>query len=327
LEYLEYNQKSGTWFTAIELMDYFELICRYSQMVIFVRTPIYPELEECIYLFKKSGISLGYDCDDRISHVDFVNDILIDLNQPTRSEEIINNWYADAARQQKTASLVDFITTSTAYLANEMEEKFNLPTKVYPNILGKEDFCSPLCNHKNFTLKSKYVLGYMAGTPSHVNDFNVAKKGLVSFLKNHKDTLLLLRGYPVDMTGMSEVDNQIRILPFIEPENLSCAFTELDLALAPLLKSKFTDSKSNIKFLEAGALGVPTLASTSASYSEIISDRENGYLADSQNWEESLNRAYEDFCSGKNIGKVAQAKVLNSFTTFSPNLLMDSVFF
>ena len=44
----------------------------------------------------------------------------------------------------------------------------------------------------------------------------------------------------------------------------------LDLSVAPLVKNDFNDSKSNIKVLEAAAMGFPLIASNSFAYDAFL---------------------------------------------------------
>ena len=62
--------------------------------------------------------------------------------------------------------------------------------------------------------------------------------------------------------------------------NLPSIQVRFDINLAPLeINNPFGQSKSEIKYVEAALLRVPTIASPSDSYSAAIRHAENGYLA------------------------------------------------
>jgi glycosyltransferase involved in cell wall biosynthesis len=64
------------------------------------------------------------------------------------------------------------------------------------------------------------------------------------------------------------------------------------MAIAPLVEHKFNESKSEIKCLEAWALGLPIIASKSAPYSRAIQNESQGILVgpDPKQWETEIER-------------------------------------
>ena len=98
--------------------------------------------------------------------------------------------------------------------------------------------------------------------------------------------------------------------PFVNWRELPALLANWDINLAPLrLDNPFSQSKSEIKWLEAALVRVPTVASPTDAFSDAIEQGENGFLAtESVEWEGILswlilsaekrievgNRAYED---------------------------------
>lgn len=64
------------------------------------------------------------------------------------------------------------------------------------------------------------------------------------------------------------------------------------MAIAPLVEHRFNESKSEIKCLEAWALGLPIIASKSAPYSRAIQNESQGVLVgpDERQWETEIER-------------------------------------
>ena len=75
-------------------------------------------------------------------------------------------------------------------------------------------------------------------------------------------------------------------------------------------------AKSNVKFIESGAMGVPVLASRIGEFQTAISHMENGVLASSkEEWADLLDRAAADPSWLRPIGLAAQAVIKDRYTT------------
>ena len=79
-----------------------------------------------------------------------------------------------------------------------------------------------------------------------------------------------------------------------------------DIAIAPLTDVPFNHAKSEIKFVEASSLQIPTVASPTV-YSKVIEHEKTGFIADSEDaWVEHLSRLLEDAELRKTIGANAR---------------------
>ena len=68
-----------------------------------------------------------------------------------------------------------------------------------------------------------------------------------------------------------------------------------DIVISPLIDNYFNSCKSQIKFLEYGALGIPGVFSNLAPYSSVITNEVNGFLAsNSDEWESYLQCLIDD---------------------------------
>ena len=69
----------------------------------------------------------------------------------------------------------------------------------------------------------------------------------------------------------------------------------VDVSLAPLRRDRFSDAKSEVKYLEAAAVGVPTIASASPAFEVAIRPGENGLLAATRaEWDAALRALVRD---------------------------------
>jgi glycosyltransferase involved in cell wall biosynthesis len=89
---------------------------------------------------------------------------------------------------------------------------------------------------------------------------------------------------------------------------------DIDIAIAPLKDTTFNRCKSNIKYLEASMLGIPTVASDVEPY-KCIEHGKTGYLATtSGQFKKYLKWLIEDESKRKQMGKDAKKYVLDNWT-------------
>ena len=87
-----------------------------------------------------------------------------------------------------------------------------------------------------------------------------------------------------------------------------------DIALAPLVTNAFNYGKSNLRWLEAGALRVPTVASDVGHFKQTINDGVDGYLCKTENdWLEKLEDLILNPDKRRQMGKAAYRRIRKDF--------------
>ncbi|KKU54751.1 MAG: Glycosyl transferase group 1 [Candidatus Moranbacteria bacterium GW2011_GWE2_47_10] len=91
----------------------------------------------------------------------------------------------------------------------------------------------------------------------------------------------------------------------------------MDINIVPLeLGNPFCEAKSELKFFEAGIVGVPTVAVANRTFSEAIEEGVDGFLAkDTQQWIEKLELLILDANLRKEMGKKARGKASSKYCT------------
>lgn len=85
------------------------------------------------------------------------------------------------------------------------------------------------------------------------------------------------------------------------------ATMRMDFGLAPLAGAKFDESKSAIKVIEYGALGIPSVASDFGPYPDFIRHGENGFLARTEDeWLEYMSLLASDERLREKMGAAAR---------------------
>lgn len=89
----------------------------------------------------------------------------------------------------------------------------------------------------------------------------------------------------------------------------------LDIAVAPLTGTRFDQSKSNLKWLDGTALGVPMVMSNTGPYRASVRHGETGLLAsDDRSWVKCIGSLVRDPALRQSIATAARAEVSNMWT-------------
>ncbi|MFA5925342.1 MAG: glycosyltransferase family 4 protein [Parcubacteria group bacterium] len=210
--------------------------------------------------------------------------------------------------------------TTTSFLAEKLK-KYGKRVYISKNKLSNYDsgIAEELYNKKiDNTGKNPALvkIGYFSGTASHDKDFEAAREALVRILEKFPDVELNLFG-PLEASGIyKRFGHRIKKHPFVSWEKHLENISKVDINIAPLeIGNPFCESKSELKFIEAGIVGVPTVASTTGTFRETIEDGIDGFVAFNENeWVEKLERLIGDKKFREEMGSKAREKVLKNYT-------------
>ncbi len=91
---------------------------------------------------------------------------------------------------------------------------------------------------------------------------------------------------------------------------------QFDLAIAPLVESRFNTAKSSLKFMEYAAVGLPVVASRVGPYAEVVRDGQDGILVDNDvdAWLEALRALIDEPSARRRLAAAAQERARAEFT-------------
>ena len=141
--------------------------------------------------------------------------------------------------------------------------------------------------------KLPVVIGYTPGSKTHQKDFSAAAPAIARILLTVPDVNFHILG-ALDLTDFPSISSMLNTRVFHDARlgrSLVHSFNAtLDINISPLeLNSIFTASKSELKYFEAGAHGVPTVASPVGPFNECITHGINGFLASNdQEWHDAI---------------------------------------
>ncbi len=234
-----------------------------------------------------------------INSVDFADPIRASLYQ----EEMGLN--------RKTLDLCDIALASTDYLA-DCVRPLGKPVHIHRNAFSLEMLlCSENAYASHKLRPDKIVIGYASGTSTHNQDFALVKPALMEILSDHPNAELWFVG-PLDPgADWGRLDHQIRRINLVPWRKLPEIEAQFDINLAPLrIDNPFGQSKSEIKYVEAALVRIPTIASPSEAFKFAIRPADNGFLAgDLLEWQKTIESLIEQPTLRTTIGERAYQDV------------------
>ena len=159
---------------------------------------------------------------------------------------------------------------------------------------------------------------YGSGTKTHDTDFLQAAPALLRLMLARPGIILRIIGelrLPADFDAVAERTEMLGPVPYAQYMRL---LGDSDICIAPLEPSVFNDAKSNIKFLEAAILALPSVCSPRAQFACVIRDGANGYLADDDAaWFQALDALAGDAARRHGVGEAARADALSRYAPAS----------
>jgi glycosyltransferase involved in cell wall biosynthesis len=257
------------------------------------------------------------------------DDLDFDIESFEQSDAYANFTEAQKQQYQKMTGLeilqsrqLKAITTTTHFLANKLS-RFKKPVFIVRNKLSKQELRWAREARKIYLRRANQNkdvrLGFFSGSVSHNRDFATIIPALEVILNRYSNVKLYLVGY-LD-TGdkfYRKFKNQIVQLPFVPRKKHYQNIAEVDINLAPLEMSDFCQSKSELKFFEAGIIGIPTIAVENQTFSETITHEKNGLLSKNVSaWIDNMSRLIDDKDLRITLGEKARQTVLKKYLTSS----------
>lgn len=281
--------------------------------VVFQRVDYNQHLVRILDLLQRQGTLILSDFDDLIfdpSAMQYIDSP--DFADPVRRQLYRQNMHNIQAMLEHSEACL----ASTDFLAQRIRQA-GKPVWIHRNAFSLEMLS---CAQKSSRVKLKdhsgrIVVGYASGTPTHNTDFELVKPGLMKLMRQDPRVELHLIG-PLDPgKGWGDLAGRIRRQALVPWRRLPELLANFDINLAPLvLDNPFSQSKSEIKYMEAAMLAVPTIASPTDAFQFAIRHGENGWLAGNpEAWYEGLCTLTSDEALRQRIGSQACLDVLRDY--------------
>ncbi|EKE11343.1 MAG: group 1 glycosyl transferase [uncultured bacterium] len=285
------------------------------KIFIFHRTLETRSVGKLVAAIKKQGKEIIFETDDLVFDAKYMHETDLYKNKMGVFEKM---QYAKGVGEGILRDdYVKVCTASTSYLAEILrgygKKVFIVKNKISCHELKViDDVLKNVSKEKDDFVR----IGYFSGTHSHNKDFATITEALCSILIRFPKTKLYLAG-PLDVDSELNVfSERIVVLPLVSRDKYYENLFKVDICLYPLVQNDpFCESKSEIRFIESGALEVPIVAVRNHTFSEAISDGIDGFLAgDKIEWVEKIEKLVTDEEFRRSMGKLARDKVVANYT-------------
>lgn len=289
------------------------------KVFVFHRVLYTPSVKKMLEKIKAQGKEIIFETDDLVydpkylEHMDYfkvMNSLEKKLYENGVGGEILTDPY------------VKVCTTTTEFLAEKLREH-DKKVFVVPNKLSKKDVevAEIIISKKQKKNDDKIKIGYFSGALSHNKDFATITEALIHLMEKHENLELFLAG-PLDLKSeLNKFSSRIKQLPYVQREKHFANVASVDINIAPLeIGNPFCESKSELKFFEAGIVGVPTVAAATSPFIAAITDGKNGFVASgTAEWVEKLEKLIEDENLRISMGELSRKKALAKYITENAN--------
>ena len=261
-----------------------------ADIVLIHRSPWDRQMDWLVNFVRKRGGLLIQDTDDLI----FDPTAMTFIDSPDFADPIRAKLYQeDLRRNRQTLDACDAVIASTEYLAEHVQT-LEKPAWVHRNAFSIEMGILAEQAYQKRKPHDGIVIGYASGTPTHNKDFALVKPALKQLMDQCPQVRLFLLGSLDPGDDWGELAGRVETHPLVSWRELSGFQSRFDINLGPLrTDNPFAQSKSEIKYMEAALLRIPTIASPTAAFRYAIRDGENGFLAD-HDWLPVLQKLVED---------------------------------
>ena len=299
------------------------------EAVIFYRVPSFPDVVDAINATNIEGIPSIYEVDDLIfDENEFPPPYSTYAKQIT--EDQYNRLCVDVPLVSDAMRRCTHGIASTQYLADYMSSYVKTgEVSVLRNGLSSVHMSS-VSKANTGARDDSVTIFYGSGTKAHKEEFHqILEPVFIRLKQKHGARVKFVLVGSYDRTGaLKELGDSVVIADQIE--NIS-QFWDLmvqcaDINLSILAPTAVTNSKSEIKWLEAGMFGIPSVVSTTSAYQECTSDGEDIFLCDTQDeFFEKIDLLVVDHERRKQIGESASKSVLSKYSVDKQAQIMKGI--
>lgn len=221
----------------------------------------------------------------------------------------------------------DAVHTTTPALAKSLATQWPVTSffamtrpqiMVFPNAIDLNKYQSP----EEVRLHMREYLGFSeddvvvmwAGSPHHVKDIGLIM-GVEKILKDesHIKFLFISNKFWLGTGGIKDCEN-VKVLDWVPFGEFHLYQSAADISLAPLAQSRYNDSVSELKCIEAAAWGIPTICSHIGPYTRFTGVSGDAILIGAESvaaWAATIKWLAQNPGKRKTIGSRARQQVVH----------------
>lgn len=191
--------------------------------------------------------------------------------------------------------VANLVTVSTPMLAERMRT-------INPNVVVLHNRIDESVLTMQRPKQDKLTIGW-AGSFSHLQDIKECAYGLRKILDRNPG----VEAHFIGSDFQRLIGRPVRFTPWCVNTMDYYKLIDFDIGLAPLLPTRFAETKSHIKALEYAALGIPVIASDTAPYRDFVIDGVTGFLVrQDHEWAARLRELINDEAMREEMGAKAR---------------------
>lgn len=323
---------SASWFFERDgerLLD----VVKEADVLVVCRVPYSDQVAQLMAVARRFGTKVMFDVDDYVFDIAMVPEVVKTLDQYEGTiepaEHMWNWWFASFARMRQTMELADEVIVTNEYLAARTRAVVDKPVRIIPNFMGAEqiEYSRALVAARETAAgrSDGFVhLGYFSGTPTHNRDFAIVAGAVARLLRRDDSVRLRLVGYlELKDSPLAGLEDRIDVVPPTNYMELQRLIAETEINIAPLQDNRFTNCKSELKYFDAAAVAVPTLASPTFTMSAAIEHGVNGLIVRVDEWDDYLEQIVDDYQgAGRAMGRAAYD---HAIAAYAPQAMVGSI--
>ena len=263
-----------------------------------------------IWFFKpvdNTGMNVDIDTAKHFTGAKLVVDIDDEPFDINEAHPMYKELTEKSVRVRRMLEIADHIVVSTEPLKESLKG-FGKPITVIPNAIDPKIWKVK----RKVRDDGKVRIGWI-GSASHFADTGVVNEVFDDILKKYPNVEIHLCGFAQNASSRGDREFHHKGTNGYEEFPQFLADLDLDIAVAPLIDSKFNRCKSNIKWMEHAMLEIPMVLSYLDPY-HCVEHGKTGYLAKKKyEWVKYLGKLIESKELREKIGKEAKKEVLENF--------------
>lgn len=325
-------KQAGIATTVINIHDSLETVPSLLfkvDVAIFYRVAATPALMNLIHTVRAAGIPTIYDIDDLIFDPAHYPDPFESYGGQITKDEYAG-LVTGTGLFRTAMSACDYGLAPTQALATMMQP-IMISGKAFVHRNGLSQAHLDWCGRVEGQESDEIVrIFYGSGTKAHNTDFDMlvapafrklldaTSMNIQIVLMGHLTLPSILKPYAAKI---------IQLPPAWDISVYWATLRRMHINIAVLMRSEATDCKSEIKWLEAGMFGIPSVVSKTATYEEVIEDGVDGVMVDTaEAWHAALAALIEDRGTRERIGAAAAVKIARDYGIEAASQNLMSIF-
>ena len=243
-------------------------------LAIFYRVPGYPSTLADIAEARRLGVPTFWESDDLIfDPVAYAENPNLDQLDPTLRKTVL----AGVPLFRAALLACDHGIASTETLADAMRRAGQSSAFVIENGIDSETLAFAANAVAAALPRRPPTIVYGSGSKAHGADFALVADAMAEVLRQRPEARFRLIGdleLPVAFDGVA---GQVDQLPSVGYEAYLRLLAAADINIAPVTPGTFNDAKSNIKWIEAALVGLPTVCSPRTEFARVVTHGRDGF--------------------------------------------------